>query len=126
MRQLLAYCAVGGIGFVVEAVLIAGLQYGGGWSAFGCRFVSFPTAVLVTWWLNHRLTFGSRGGWHELVRYLGTQGIGLTTNLLAYALAIWAVPALNQHAVVALVFGSALGLAVNYVLARRFVFAARE
>jgi len=102
--------------------VIAILQYGYGWSALPCRGVSFPTAVLVTWWLNYRYTFGSRGGIAELTRYFGTQGVGLLTNLAAYAAAIYAVPALDAHALVPLVIGSALGLAVNFLLANRFVF----
>ena len=120
--QLLRYCIVGGCGFAVEALLIAVLQYGFGWSALPCRTVSFPAAVLVTWWLNHRYTFGSGGGWKELVRYLGTQGAGLLTNLVAYTAVILAFPELDRHALVPLVIGSALGLAVNFVLARRYVF----
>jgi putative flippase GtrA len=120
--QFLRYCAVGGCGFFVEAGVIALLQYAWGWTALPCRAVSFPLAVLVTWWLNHRYTFGSRGGRGELVRYFATQGAGLLTNLAAYAGTIYAVPALDAHALVPLVIGSALGLAVNFVLANRFVF----
>jgi putative flippase GtrA len=122
LTQFLAYCVVGGCGFAVEAALIALLQYGWGWSAFPCRAVSFPAAVLVTWWLNHRYTFASAGGWTEVLRYVGTQGIGLLTNLIAYAGVIVMFPPLDRHALVPLVIGSALGLAVNFVLAKRWVF----
>ena len=115
---------VGGVGFAVEALAIALLQYGFGWSALACRAVSFPLAVLVTYWLNRRYTFGSRGGLPELARYLGSQGVGLATNLAAYTATIWVVPALDRHALVPLVIGSALGLLVNFVLAKLFVFAA--
>ena len=122
VTQLVGYWLVGGCGFFVEAGLIAMLQYGLQWSALPCRAISFPAAVLVTWWLNHRFTFGSRGGWTELVRYLGTQGLGLVTNLVAYVAVIRLVPELDQQALIPLVVGSALGLAVNFVLAKRFVF----
>ena len=115
---------VGGVGFAVEALAIALLQYGLGWSALPCRAVSFPLAVLVTYWLNHRYTFGSRGGLAELARYLGSQGLGLVTNLIAYTATIFAVPELDRHALVPLAVGSALGLLVNFVLAKLFVFAA--
>ena len=124
--QLLRYCVVGGVGFAVEALLIALLQYGFGWSALPCRAVSFPAAVLVTYWLNHRYTFGSAGGLRELARYVVSQGAGLATNLAAYTLTIFVVPALDRHALVPLVIGSALGLAVNFVLARAFVFTAED
>ena len=117
---------VGGVGFAVEALAIALLQYGFGWSALPCRAVSFPLAVFVTYWLNHRWTFGSRGGLAEVARYLGSQGVGLVTNLAAYTATIFAVPALDRHALVPLVVGSALGLLVNFVLAKLFVFAARN
>jgi putative flippase GtrA len=126
LTQLLRYCVVGGCGFAVEALLIAGLQYGFGWSALPCRAVSFPAAVLVTYWLNHRFTFGSHGGWAELARYIGSQGAGLLTNLAAYTAAIFVVPELDRHALVPLVIGSALGLAVNFVLAKVFVFTAPD
>jgi putative flippase GtrA len=126
LTQLIRYCMVGGVGFAVEAVLIALLQYGFGWSALACRAVSFPVAVLVTYWLNHRYTFGSRGGVAELARYVGSQGVGLATNLLAYTIAILAVPELDRHALVPLAIGSALGLLVNFALAKLFVFSAPD
>ena len=122
MKQLLAYSVVGACGFLVEAAVIAALQYGYGWSALPCRAVSFPAAVMVTWWLNHRYTFGSRGGWEELLRYFGTQGVGLASNLIAYTALIWAVPLLNRHGLIPLAVGSALGLCVNFILAKRIVF----
>ena len=120
--ELLRYCAVGGVGFAVEALLIAVLQYGFGWSALPCRAVSFPAAVLATYWLNHRYTFGSDGGLRELARYVASQGAGLSANLAAYTLTIFLVPELDRHALVPLAIGSALGLAVNFVLAKLFVF----
>jgi putative flippase GtrA len=88
--------------------------------------VSFPAAVLVTWWLNHRYTFVSTGGRAELLRYLSTQGVGLLTNLLAYASVIGVFPQLDRHALVPLAIGSGLGLAVNFVLAKRWVFSRPE
>ena len=122
LTQLLRYCVVGGCGFAVEALLIAWLQYGFGWSALPCRIVSFPVALLVTYWLNRSYTFGGRGGRSALARYIGSQGAGLATNLAAYTAAIFLVPELDRHALVPLVIGSALGLAVNFVLAKRYVF----
>jgi putative flippase GtrA len=122
--QFIRYCVVGGCGFFVEAALIAFLQYRWGWTALPCRAASFPVAVAVTWWLNHRYTFGTGGGWPELLRYLSTQGVGMLVNLCAYTAVIWIVPELDLHALVPLVIGSALGLAVNFVLARRWVFRA--
>lgn len=126
LTQLVRYCMVGGVGFAVEAAAIALLQYGFGWSALPCRAVSFPLAVLVTYWLNHRYTFGSRGGLRELARYVGSQGVGLATNLVAYTATIFAVPELDRHALVPLVIGSALGLLVNFVLAKLYVFGAPD
>jgi putative flippase GtrA len=124
--QLFRYCVVGGCGFAVEAAVIAFLQYAWQWSALPCRAVSFPCAVLVTWWLNHRYTFRSAGGWGEVARYFSTQGVGLVTNLLAYAAMIQIFPLLDRHALVPLVVGSALGLSVNFLLAKRWAFAARK
>ena len=123
--QLLRYCVVGGCGFAVEALIVALLQYGFGWSALPCRAVSFPIALLVTYRLNQRYTFGSEGGLGELSRYVATQGTGLAANLAAYLLTIVAVPALDRHALVALAIGSAAGLAVNFALAKLFVFKRR-
>jgi putative flippase GtrA len=126
VKELFGYGLVGACGFLVEAVLIAILQYGFQWTALPCRAVSFPAAVLVTWWLNHRFTFGSRGGWGELLRYLATQGAGLLTNLIAYAGVIRLIPELDSHALVPLAAGSALGLAVNFALAKTLVFTPRK
>ena len=121
--QFLRYCVVGGCGFAVEAGVIAVLQYVWHWSALPCRLVSFPAAVLVTWWLNHRYTFRSSGGWTEVVRYFSTQGAGLIANLVVYAVMVRLFPMLDRHALLPLAAGSAVGLAVNFVLARRWAFA---
>jgi len=112
----------GAVGFLVEAGVIALLQYGWQWTALPCRAVSFPAAVVVTWWLNHRYTFASEGGWSEFVRYLGTQGVGLLANLVAYVALVRLAPQFDRQALVPLVVGSAVGLAVNFLLARRVVF----
>ena len=120
--ELFTYCIVGGCGFGVEAAVIAMLQYGWGWGALPCRAVSFPTAVLVTWWLHHRYTVRSRGGPGELGRHLISQSAGLLTNLAVYAAMILVLPYFDRHALVPLVAGSAAGLVVNFVLSKHFVF----
>jgi len=123
--QGLRYLVVGGIGFVVDAGIIWGLVQGG-MNPWFARLFSFSVAVLTTWWLNRMWTFAesrSRNVGSEAGAYFLVQIAGALTNFAVYSLVLAFIAPTPTNAVIALAFGSAIGLIVNFAGAKLVVFA---
>jgi putative flippase GtrA len=124
-RRIVSFLVVGGVGFAVDAGLLA---VGISLLSLGprvSRVISFLAAVLVTWLLNRSFTFADRasersGG--ELVRYVLTSSVSACLNLGVYFLALMAWPDAELAPYVALVLGVATGLVCNFTLYRLVVF----
>ncbi|MCP5367297.1 MAG: GtrA family protein [Hyphomicrobiales bacterium] len=119
------YLVVGGVGFAVDAGVLSALVHWGGWDPYTARVVSFLAAVTVTWLLHRSYSFVGLGRFSvrsEYVRFLGTQVVGAASNFLVYSALIFMVPWFGTYPVIPLAFGSAVGLLVNFVLSRLFVF----
>jgi putative flippase GtrA len=87
--------------------------------------VSYLCAVTTTWWLNRTYTFTETAGKprvREWGRYAVSQLGGGSVNYLVYAGLVYAVPLVERHPVLGVAAGSAAGLVVNFLLARRYVF----
>ena len=123
-----AFVVVGGIGFVIDASILAILVHGYSWGDYTARIVSFAVAVTVTWYLNRRFVFAARKTINrrsEYSRYLGVQLTGMAINFLAYSLCIASSQTMDRWPVLALAVGSAVALFFNYAGARMFVFLGR-
>jgi len=122
--QVLGFALAGVAGFLVDAAVLYLLK--GALGLYGARVASFLAAVLATWLINRRLAFGTRPSglppWREFLRYLSAMLAGGAVNYAAYALAVVALPVVSDHPVIGVGLGSLAGLAVNFFLARRFVF----
>lgn len=119
------FIIVGGIGFIVDASILAILVHGYGWGDYTARIVSFAVAVTATWYLNRRYVFYARktpDRRREFSRYLAVQLTGMAINFLAYSLCIANVEIMDQWPVLALAVGSAVALFFNFAGARLFVF----
>jgi putative flippase GtrA len=120
-----AFVLVGGIGFIVDATILAILVHGYHWGDYTARLVSFAFAVTVTWLLNRSYVFAAERTHDrrsEYTRYLTVQGMGMAINFLVYSLCIVSNPLMDQWPVLALAVGSVVALAFNYAGARIFVF----
>jgi putative flippase GtrA len=121
-----AFVVVGGIGFLVDATVLAILFHGLGTDVYSARAVSFSASVTSTWWLNRHWTFRPSPTWsksNEYVRYLSVNGVGFLVNFSLYALCIQVNSMMASHPVLAAAVGSVGGLLFNYFGSRRFVFA---
>lgn len=121
---LARFAAVGAIGFVVDtAVLYAALA--AGLTLYSGRLVSFLTAATFTWYCNRRFTFRSKGDdrMGEWLRYLLVNAVGGLANLGAYAALVAGLPLVARLPVIGVAAGSVAGLAFNFTLSRRLVFA---
>jgi putative flippase GtrA len=98
---------------VLTAVLYAGI------SPYGGRIISIIAAIILTWALNRRLTFRTAAppSWREFGAY-GLQSLaGAVLNYAVYSAALWAgAPVLG-----ALVFGTGLAAAFNFVRYRKLL-----
>ena len=120
-----AFLVVGGVGFVVDAAVLALLVHSYGWGPYSSRLVSFAAAVTVTWALNRTFVFSAgrtTSRRREYSRYLLVQAVGMVINFGVYSLCIASSPVMNRWPVLALAVGSAAALIWNYAGARWFVF----
>jgi putative flippase GtrA len=126
LLQFLKFGVVGTIGFVVDtAVLYAGLALGLG--LYGGRAVSYLAAATTTWALNRAWTFRGRGSGPALRQwavFVVVNLVGFAFNYGTYALLVAFVPFVAEHPVLGVAAGSLAGMVGNFVLSRRFVFAA--
>jgi len=127
-RELFLFGLVGVAGFVVDTGILYLLK-----SALGlyyARLVSFTFAVFATWILNRHLTFRKRASGlsliHEFSRYFGLMLSGGVINYLTYALLVYFYDFVARQPVWGVAAGALLGLMVNYLFARFFVFRGHE
>ena len=119
-----AFLLVGAIGFAVDAGLTAGLV-AAGLDPFSARALAILAAVATTWGLNRRLTFrmpaAAAGALaREGARYGLVAAAGSAVNWLVYSAALLAAPGLPPLA--ALVLGSGVAMAANWLGYSRFAF----
>ena len=120
-----AFLLVGGVGFVVDASILATLVHRYEWGDYTARMVSFPVAVVVTWLLNRRFAFPggatARRG-QEYTRYLGVQTVGSLINFAVYSLCIATIPVMDLWPVLALAVGVMVQIPFNFIGMQKFVF----
>lgn len=126
LRETLLFGCVGTAGFVVDTAVLYLLR---GWlGPLGARIPSFLAAVLVTWWLNRRITFRARpsglGAHRELGRYLLLMLLGGAVNYGVYAALLLCWPLASRHPVLGVAGGSLAGMAINLLSTRLLVFRA--
>jgi len=125
LREVLSFLAVGGVGFVIEAVILTSLTQYAAWSPWQARIPSFLTAVLVTWALNRRHTFPDRGLQRrstEALFYTAIQGGGALINLGIFGVCLAMVPQFAQVPVIPLAIGAVGGFIFNYVLSSKWLY----
>jgi putative flippase GtrA len=124
VRRLLRFAVVGAVGFVIDAGVYLALQ-AAGLTPLPSRIASIAVALAFTFAANRRFTF-AEPGWPSagrFVAYAVVSGVGATTNLAAFWIAISIMPRLPH--VLAIGLGSLAGLLVNFTGSRHFVFASR-
>lgn len=125
-RQVLRFGGVGSVGFVTDGGLLW-LLMSAGVGPYLARGLSFPVAVLVTWWLNRVWTFDTarrdRPG-RQFYRYLMVQMAGMAGNYLVYATVLHSFGTDRVTAFLGFALGSVAGMFINFFGARHAVFRA--
>lgn len=122
MRKLVRFGIAGGIGFIVDAGVLALLLHLTPLGPFLARLIAIAIAMITTWSFNRAFTFGRSG--HSLAAEGFRYGsVGITTALLNYALysvLLISLPVLQPLA--AMVFASTASMAFSFFGYSRFVF----
>ena len=123
LRRFVRFAGVGAAGFLVDAGVLAALHHAAGVDALAARIVSISAAVLVTWRLNRRHTFGpsTTGQASEGLRYGLVAALHAGLNYGIYAAALTAMPDLLP--VAGLLVSTLAAMAFSYLGYSRFVFA---
>ena len=125
--RFVRFSIVGGVGFVIEATLLTYFATVPGIGAIKGRAISFPIAVVTTWWLNRTLTFQSTNNPHrESLRYFLVQMLGAAANLGVFFALVSVFFSLRSIPAVPLFIAAIFGLLVNFTLSKKYVFAQHE
>jgi putative flippase GtrA len=125
--EILRFAVAGATGFAVDAgmlLVFAGLL---GWPPLIAKLASFAIAVGCTWAINRAWTFRSEqtsaaGVGAEFATYGAVQLTGFAVNFGVFAMVVAFAGKAPAQLMIATACGSAVGLVVNYLGARRFVF----
>ncbi len=123
-RTVLAFGAVGTVGFLVDTAVLYLLR--GLLGLYAARLVSFLCAASVTWFLNRHLTFAERRSPYapstEMAFYILLMVVGGVVNYGIYAWLVSSSPAVAQAPVLGVAAGSLAGMAVNLTTSRFLLF----
>jgi putative flippase GtrA len=125
LPPLVRFGLVGAVGFAVDGGLLQLLVTFGGWGPITARLVSFPAAVLATWWLNRTVTFQEREGGSLLAslgRYVLVSLVGTGVNFGIYTGLVLASPFMAARPIVPFAIASAAALVFNYLGSKHFAF----
>jgi putative flippase GtrA len=122
MRKLLGFGVAGGLGFVVDAGVLAFLLDQTPLGPFLGRLIAIALAMTTTWLFNRTFTFGRSG--HSLaVEGFRYGSVGVTAALVNYGLyaaLLLTLPSLQPFA--AMIFATAASMFFSFFGYSRFVF----
>jgi putative flippase GtrA len=112
------FCAVGVVGFVVDAGLTLVLTQTASWQPLPGRVLAFVIAATVTWALNRRFTFRSGAGAATWAPYVALTAIGAGINIGTYMAWLWFAGEDGSSILVGVALGSVIALGFNFVTSR--------
>ncbi|WP_160007308.1 GtrA family protein [Rhizobium sp. 18055] len=122
MKKLIRFAIAGGLGFVVDAGILALLLHTTPLGPFLARLIAIALAMATTWAFNRTFTFG-RSSHSVAVEGFRYGSVGITAALVNYGLyaaLLLAIPDLQPLA--AMVFATAASMFLSFFGYSRFVF----
>ena len=126
-REVIAFGAIGTIGFLVDGGLLTLLNGFFNLDLLTSRLCSFSAAVTVTWYLNRNYTFPDQRDeqtLHEWTRYAALNGLGALLNLAIFFWLIFEFTALAAVPIVPLAIASLVAMAFNFLVSKYIAFKA--
>ena len=115
------FCAVGIVGFVIDAGVTLLLTHTAGWQPLTGRVLAFLIAATATWPLNRRFTFRSEKGAATWAPYVLLTGVGAGINVGIYMAWLWLAGESPMSILTGVALGSGVALGFNF-LASRAIF----
>ena len=128
-REAVLFAVGGVVGFLVDGAIVEALVRRAGWNPYLARVPSFLVAASVTWAWNRYLSFAHRRGpdrRREWLRWVAVMSLGAGLNYGIYASLIACSATIRAWPVAGVAAGSAVAAVINFLGARRVVFANRE
>ena len=122
--EFLRFCAVGTLGFIVDAGVTLLLTQLTQWEAFKSRLTAFAVAATLTWLLNRSFTFRTQNGIGTWLPYLAMTGAGAMMNISIYIAWINWVGQSSVQLLLGVGLGSASALGFNFFVSKRVIFKA--
>lgn len=116
---------VGSTGVLVDLSIYIALQKLFGIDHKVARAYSFIVAATWNWALNRLITFTYRQKMSKLIQlpaFIVTSSMGFLVNWGSYIVLTGYVPFFNTHRIIAFLIGVLLGMGLNFMAARAFVF----
>lgn len=123
--ELLRYCIVGGIGFVIDAGLTLLLSQAAHWWPEAARVAGFLVAATATWEMNRRFTFRTKSSSRTLLPYVLLASVGALVNFAAFVAWLRFAGTAPLQILIGVALGATLALSLNFTVSRRFVFRVR-
>jgi len=123
--EFIQFGMVGSTGVVVDLIIYLSLQKFLGVDHRLARAYSFVFAATWNWALNRLITFTYRQKMSKLLQlpaFILTSSMGFLVNWGSYVILTGYVPYFNGHRIFALFIGVILGMGINFMAARAFVF----
>jgi len=119
-RELLFFCIVGSLGFLVDFFLFVALQKI--LPDVPARLIALTGSTTLVWWLNRRHTFLSTDPqWlREFGRFILTRILGMGINAAVSLTLLWEFPQAGRLAAVAA--GTLAALMVNYLTSKHWAY----
>jgi putative flippase GtrA len=126
-HQLVRFCIVGAVAFVVDAGVVQALVGWQGANPYLARVASYLCAATTAWWLNRHYTFGAGDDpmHHEWARYMVVNVSGGAVNYAAYAVLVMAFEIVRSQPWLGVAVGSVAGMVVNFGFNKWLVFRKR-
>lgn len=123
--ELLRFCIVGSVGFVMDAGLTLLFTQAAQWRPEAARLVAFLFAATATWHLNRRFTFRSSVGARSLLPYIALTTLGAAVNFAIFVIWLKLAGTSPPQILLGVAFGSVAALSLNFAVSRRFVYRVR-
>lgn len=124
--EVFQFCAVGGVGMMIDLAVYFALQFLGLPHLWARAFAFWP-AVSFNWFLNRIMTFKTRPRitrWKQWLQYSAIAILGFTFNWGTYAILTSKVTFFADNLLAAFFAGVLVGTAFNFICSDRIVFRA--
>lgn len=122
----MSFGIIGSIGFIVDSSILMYLVNIENMGIVVSRFISFPSAVFITWLLNRIFTFTTDNvkvkKFKEYLLYLLIQTIGAAINFSIFFALIYLFKPLETILILPLAIGAICSLIFNFLVIKKKVY----